>query len=66
MTANKRKERAIENLRGIENSEFVTKSEIKTAALIAIDVINELSESSNYYEGKSDGMETIISMIFEE
>lgn len=66
MTANKRKERAIENLRGLENGEFVTTSEVKKAAQMAIEVIYELSESSNYYEGKSDGMETMISILFRE
>lgn len=66
MTANKRKERAIENLRGIENGELVTTSEVKKAAQMAIEVIYELSESSNYYEGKSDGIETTISILFGE
>lgn len=66
MTANKRKERAIENLRGLENGELVTTSEIKNVAQMAIDVIYELSEATNYYEGKSDVMETMISILFGE
>ena len=56
--------RALKDLYRLRDRDLMTEEEVIAIANIAIDTINELAYASNYYEGKADGMEQIIKLMF--